>query len=77
MFNKRERNSHCDEFTVRLSSEHGKCQQINSRHVHEETGFTEIHMLNVMVSEHMTGIYYNLIRISLLNPESNHVFHLL
>jgi hypothetical protein len=37
MFNKRERVSHCDEFTVRLSSKHGKCQQITLQHVHEET----------------------------------------
>jgi len=56
MFNKRERNSHCDEFTFRLSFEHGKYQQINLRHVHEETGSTEFHMLNAMFSEHMTGI---------------------
>ena len=58
MFNKRERNSHCDEFTARLSSEHGKYQQINLRHVHEEKGYSEIHMLNAVVSEHTTGIYY-------------------
>ena len=67
MLNKRERNSHCYEFTVRLSSKHGKCQQINLRHVHEETGSDELHTYNVMVSEHMTGIIifnskrYNLI----------------
>ena len=58
MFNKRERNSYSDEFRVRLSSGHGKYQQINLRQVHEETGSIEIHMLNAMVSEHMTGIYY-------------------